>query len=167
MPTSVIIASDRRRRAEAALTVQYAAPRAGLPAPRSIARWVAAALARPATLTVRFVGRAEGRALNRLYRRKDYATNVLTFVYADAPLAGDNVLCAPVVATEARRDRKTPAAHYAHLVMHGVLHLQGWDHERTRDAAAMEARETTLLAALGYADPYRPIADAGRAARFP
>ncbi len=144
--------------------MQYAAPRAGLPARRSIARWVEAALERPATLTVRFVGRAEGRALNRLYRRKDYATNVLTFVYHDAPLAGDIVLCAPVVAGEARRDGRTLAAHYAHLVVHGVLHLQGWDHERARDAAAMERHETALLAVLGYADPYRPIADVRRAA---
>jgi probable rRNA maturation factor len=150
--------------AEAALTVQYAAPRLGLPARRSIARWVDAALERPATLTVRFVGRVEGRALNRLYRGKDYATNVLTFTYADAPLAGDIVLCAPVVAAEARRDRKPLAAHYAHLVVHGTLHLQGYDHERARDAAAMERHETALLAALGYADPYRPITDERRAA---
>jgi probable rRNA maturation factor len=140
------------------LTVQYAAPRAGLPGRRSIERWLAAALERTATVTVRFVGRREGRALNRLYRRRDYATNVLTFVYDAAPLAGDIVLCAPVVAAEARRDRKPLAAHYAHLVIHGALHLQGYDHERTRDAAAMEARETALLAALGIADPYRAAA---------
>jgi probable rRNA maturation factor len=142
-----------------ALAVQYAAPRAGLPARVSIARWVAAALDRPARLTVRFVGRREGRALNRTYRRRDYATNVLTFVYDDAvyddaPLHGDIVLCAPVVAAEARRAGKPLAAHYAHLVVHGVLHLQGYDHERARDAAAMERREAAVLAALGHPDPY-------------
>jgi probable rRNA maturation factor len=139
--------------------VQYAAPRAGLPARASIARWVAAALERPARLTVRFVGRREGRALNRTYRRRDYATNVLTFVYEDAvhddvPLSGDIVLCAPVVAAEARRAGKPLAAHYAHLVVHGVLHLQGYDHERSRDAAAMERREAVVLATLGHSDPY-------------
>jgi probable rRNA maturation factor len=134
--------------------VQYAAPRAGLPARASIARWAAAALERPARLTVRFVGRREGRALNRTYRRRDYATNVLTFVYDDAPLSGDIVLCAPVVAAEARQAGRALAAHYAHLVVHGVLHLQGYDHERSRDAAAMERREAEVLAALGLPDPY-------------
>jgi probable rRNA maturation factor len=134
--------------------VQYAAPRAGLPARASIARWAAAALERPARLTVRFVGRREGRALNRTYRRRDYATNVLTFVYDDAPLSGDIVLCAPVVAAEARQAGRALAAHYAHLVVHGVLHLQGYDHERSRDAAAMEWREAEVLAALGLPDPY-------------
>jgi len=150
------------------LAVQYAAPRAGLPARASIVRWVEAALERRAALTVRFVGRSEGRALNRLYRRRDYATNVLTFSYADQavhedraavrpdrPLAGDIVLCAPVIAVEARRQRKPLRAHYAHLVIHGVLHLQGHDHQRPAPAAAMERRETALLAALGFPDPYR------------
>jgi probable rRNA maturation factor len=103
---------------------------------------------------VRFVGRREGRALNRTYRRRDYATNVLTFVYDDAPLYGDIVLCAPVVAAEARQAGRALAAHYAHLVVHGVLHLQGYDHERSRDAAAMEWREAEVLAALGLPDPY-------------
>jgi probable rRNA maturation factor len=140
----------------AVLTVQYAAPRSGLPRRASIERWVAAALDRPATLTVRFVGGREGRALNRLYRRRDYATNVLTFVYDDEPLRGDVVLCTPVVAAEARREGKPLRAHYAHLVIHGTLHLQGLDHVRARDAAAMEARETALLAVLGIADPYAP-----------
>jgi probable rRNA maturation factor len=149
--------SDRVRArggARTALAVQYAAPRAGLPARASIARWAAAALERPARLTVRFVGRREGRALNRTYRRRDYATNVLTFVYDDAPLYGDIVLCAPVVAAEARQAGRALAAHYAHLVVHGVLHLQGYDHERSRDAAAMERREAEVLAALGLPDPY-------------
>ena len=151
-----------RRATRAALAVQYAVARTGLPARRSIERWVGAALERPAAITVRFVGRREGRALNRQYRGRDYATNVLTFVYQDAnggrgALAGDLVLCAPVVAEEARAQGKSPRAHYAHLVMHGVLHLQGWDHERPRDADAMERRETALLASLGYADPYCAI----------
>jgi probable rRNA maturation factor len=147
-----------------ALAVQYAAPRAGLPARASIARWVGAALERPARITVRFVGRREGRALNRTYRRRDCATNVLTFVYddagyadavyADPPLYGDIVLCAPVVAAEARRAGKPLAAHYAHLVVHGVLHLQGYDHERSRAAAAMARREAEVLGALGHPDPH-------------
>jgi probable rRNA maturation factor len=152
----------RRGAPGASLAVQYAVPRAGLPARRSIERWVGAALERPAAVTVRFVGRREGRALNRQYRGRDYATNVLTFVYQDAldrkaAVSGDLVLCAPVVADEARAQGKALRAHYAHLVMHGVLHLQGYDHERSRDAALMERRETSLLASLGYEDPYRPI----------
>lgn len=142
-------------RPRGALAVQYAVPRAGLPARASIARWVEAALERPAALTVRFVGRREGRALNRAYRRRDYATNVLTFVYDREPLAGDVVLCAPVIAAEARRGRRPVRAHCAHLVVHGVLHLQGYDHETPRDAAAMERREAALLAGLGFADPHR------------
>jgi probable rRNA maturation factor len=154
--------ADGRRTPRAALAVQYATPRSGLPARRSIERWVGAALERRAAVTIRFVGRREGRALNRQFRGRDYATNVLTFVYRDAgdrdaALAGDVVLCAPVVAEEARAQHKPLRAHYAHLVMHGVLHLQGYDHERPREAAAMERRETALLAALGYADPYRAI----------
>ncbi len=96
----------------------------------------------------------EGRELNRRYRKHDYATNVLTFVYDDAAsLAGDIVLCAPVVRREARAQGKTLTAHYAHLVIHGMLHLQGYDHERNSDAARMEARETELLVRLGYRDP--------------
>jgi len=97
----------------------------------------------------------EGRALNRRYRGRDYATNVLTFVYDDAvSLTGDIVLCAPVIAKEAREQHKTLRAHYAHLVIHGMLHLQGYDHERDADAARMEAREIALLRDLGFANPY-------------
>jgi probable rRNA maturation factor len=149
-----------RARSALELAVQYAAPRAGLPHRRSLERWALAALQRPAVISVRFVTRTEGRALNRAYRRKDYATNVLTFVYAPETdrgrngLAGDIVLCAPVVASEARAQGKTLGAHYAHLVVHGVLHLQGFDHARARDARHMEAREKQILARLGYADPY-------------
>jgi probable rRNA maturation factor len=136
------------------LAVQYAVPRAGLPARASVERWVRAALRDAATLTVRFVGGAEGRALNRRFRARDYATNVLTFVYQDAPLSGDIVLCASVVAREARLQGKPLAAHYAHLVVHGVLHLQGLDHMSGREAAIMERREREILAVLGVPDPY-------------
>ena len=114
-----------------------------------------AALERDARITLRFVDRREGRALNRRYRDRDHATNVLTFVYdGGVSLAGDIVLCAPVVAYEARIQHKRLTAHYAHLVIHGMLHLQGYDHERDDDAVRMEAREITLLRALGYGNPY-------------
>jgi probable rRNA maturation factor len=139
------------------LAVQYAAPRAGLPARGSIARWLSAALARGARITVRFVGAAEGRRLNRDFRGRDYPTNVLTFVYRTArgsALEGDIVLCAPVIAREARAQGMTRRARYAHLAVHGALHLQGYDHERGRDAARMEARERAILARLGFGDPY-------------
>jgi probable rRNA maturation factor len=118
-------------------------------------RWAFAALERNASVTLRFVGGRESRALNARYRGRDRATNVLTFVYDDGvSLAGDIVLCTPVVAKEARAQRKTQRAHYAHLVIHGMLHLQGYDHERDDDAARMEAREITLLRELGFANPY-------------
>jgi probable rRNA maturation factor len=108
-----------------------------------------------ATVTVRFVDAIEGRALNAEFRGKDYATNVLTFVYDDEnPRAGDVVLCAPVVRREAAAQGKPLADHHAHLVVHGMLHLQGFDHERHADAAVMEARETAILATLGLPDPY-------------
>ena len=105
---------------------------------------------------VRIVDEEEGRALNRDYRHKDYATNVLTFDYGDEePLSADLVLCAPVVAREAREQGRTLQAHYAHLIVHGSLHAQGWDHETSAaDATAMEARETQVLARLGFDDPY-------------
>jgi len=120
-----------------------------------VQRWLRAALQAPAEITVRIVDEAEGRALNHGYRRRDYATNVLTFDYQREPVVvADLVLCAPVVAREAREQRKTLEAHYAHLLVHGALHAQGWDHERVADARHMESHETALLAALGYADPY-------------
>jgi len=139
------------------LAVQYAAPRRRLPARSSIASWVRAVLAgRPARVTVRLVGAAEGRRLNREFRRRDRATNVLSFAYDadDGRLAGDIVLCAPVVAREARDQAKPLRAHYAHLTVHGVLHLRGYDHERKRDASRMEAEERRILAGLGFPDPY-------------
>jgi probable rRNA maturation factor len=121
-----------------------------------VARWIRAALDAPAQITVRVVGEDEGLALNRAFRAADHATNVLTFDYQREPLiVADLVLCAPVVAREARAQRKTLQAHYAHLIVHGTLHAQGWDHQRARDANRMESRETELLAALGHADPYR------------
>jgi probable rRNA maturation factor len=137
--------------------VQNVARTRTLPPAARLRRWVRAALpaAGNAALTLRVVGRAEGRALNRRYRGRDYATNVLSFPYATAPrLAGDLVLCAPVIAAEARAQGKSFAAHLAHLVVHGTLHLQGQDHLRRADAERMEARERRILARLGFADPY-------------
>jgi probable rRNA maturation factor len=130
--------------------------RAALPRHR-VARWIRHALARDAEITVRIVDAEEGQALNRDYRGKDYATNVLTFDYTREPVvSADLVLCAPVVAREARENRKTLQAHYAHLLVHGALHAQGWDHETgAADAQAMEAREVEILAGLGFKNPYR------------
>ncbi len=121
-----------------------------------VARWIRHALAADAEITVRIVGLEEGRALNRDYRQKDYATNVLTFDYTREPLvAADLVLCAPVVEQEAREQGKTLQAHYAHLLVHGTLHAQGWDHETSRaDAEEMEAYEIQILARLNLPNPY-------------
>ncbi len=145
----------RRTAPALSLSVQYASNAPELPTRAQVRRWVRAALLAAATVTVRFVDAIEGRALNAEYRGKDYATNVLTFVYDDdEPRAGDIVLCAPVVRKEADAQGKTLLAHYAHLVVHGMLHLQGFDHERPADAAVMEARETAILARLSLPDPY-------------
>jgi probable rRNA maturation factor len=139
------------------INVQCATRARNVPAPALIRRWARAALAVDARVTIRIVDRAEGRLLNRSYRRKGDATNVLTFIMRDTPpLEGDLALCAPVVTREARHQRKPVAAHYAHMIMHGLLHLQGYDHQNARDAAAMERRERTLLARFGYPDPYSP-----------
>jgi probable rRNA maturation factor len=117
--------------------------------------WVRAALLTDVQVTLRLVGGREGRKLNRDFRGKDYATNVLTFAYPDVePLSGDIVLCAPVIAKEARKQRKPVEAHYAHLVVHGMLHLQGYDHENNDDARIMETLEAEIVMKLGYADPY-------------
>ena len=142
------------------LSVQTGAVFDDLPHPTTLRRWARATLARDARVTLRFVGAREARALNARYRRRDYPTNVLTFVYDDVePLAGDLVLCVPVVRREAREQGKSFRAHCAHLVIHGMLHLQGFDHERAADARRMEAREARVLARLGYPDPYRaPLA---------
>lgn len=123
----------------------------------TLKRWVGAALFADAELTLRFVDAEEGRTLNRSYRGKDYSTNVLTFAYAeseDDPVSGDIILCCPVVEREAAEQGKPLEAHYAHLIVHGVLHAQGYDHEEDDEAAEMEAIETEMLAALGYPDPY-------------
>lgn len=138
------------------LSLQFAdaSHRAQLPR-HKVARWIRAALEAPAQITVRIVDADEGRALNRDYRRKDYATNVLTFDYEAEPVVvADLILCAPVVEQEAREQRRPLEAHYAHLLVHGALHAQGWDHEDEAEARQMEARETELLRALGYPDPY-------------
>jgi probable rRNA maturation factor len=129
--------------------------RAALPR-HAVARWIRHALEREAEITVRIVGAEEGRALNHGYRQRDYATNVLTFDYTRVPVVtADLVLCAPVVAKEARENRKTLQAHYTHLLVHGTLHAQGWDHETSEaDADAMEAREIEILAGLGLKSPY-------------
>ena len=132
-----------------------AAHRAALPRHR-VARWIRHALQADGEITVRIVDALEGKVLNRDYRHKDYATNVLTFDYAQEPVVcADLVLCAPVVAREAQENGKTLEAHYAHLLVHGALHAQGWDHETSaEDADEMEAFETDIMRKLGYDDPY-------------
>lgn len=143
------------------LSVQFAAPawreHKALLTRAKLVRWVKAALFADASLALRFVDADEGRLLNRTYRGKDYATNVLTFAYAEAdddPVSGDIVLCCPVVEREAAEQHKSLEAHYAHLVVHGVLHAQGYDHETAAEAAEMEAIEIERLAALGFTNPY-------------
>jgi probable rRNA maturation factor len=144
------------------VSVSYGVPRAGVPAPVSFRKWAAAAVEGrilKADLAIRVVDTKEARSLNRHYRGKDYATNVLSFPAdlpegVQLPLLGDLVICAPVVAREAKEQDKPLAAHYAHLTIHGVLHLLGLDHEDEREAEAMELIERELLAGLGYADPY-------------
>ncbi len=130
--------------------------RAALPR-HTVTRCIRHALDADAEITVRIVDAEEGQALNRDFRGKDYATNVLTFDYATEPVVmADVVLCAPVVAREAKEQKKTLAAHYAHRLVHGTLHAQGWDHETSEeDAEAMEAREVEILAGLGLKNPYR------------
>jgi probable rRNA maturation factor len=144
------------------VSVTYGLPRAGLPAATSFRRWAAAAAQgriKRADLAIRLVDAKEGRALNRHYRGKDYATNVLSFPVelpegVKLPLLGDLVICAPVVAKEALEQGKPLNAHYAHLTIHGVLHLLGLDHEDEREAEAMEQIEREILATLGLPDPY-------------
>lgn len=155
------------------IAVQYALPRKGLPAATALRRAVRAAIAasarpkgrgatkrmRSTELCLRLVGRAEARRLNLEYRDRDYATNVLSFpsgLGARVAAIGDVVICAPVIAAEARAQHKRPAAHWAHMVVHGTLHLLGHDHARTADAQRMERLERRVLAGLGHPDPYAP-----------
>jgi probable rRNA maturation factor len=156
--------SMQRARPKLSLSVQRAlrvTEREHAPRAPELRRWARAALRdRDVEVAVRLVGEDEGRALNHDYRGRDYATNVLTFVYGDEadvegmPLYGDIVLCVPVVLREAAEQGKLPRAHFAHLMVHGMLHLQGFDHETASDAERMEALETRLLAGLGIGDPY-------------
>ncbi len=142
------------------LSVQYAVKAGGVPPRPQFRRWAQAALEGDAEITLRLVGEEEGRTLNRDYRGKDYATNVLTFVYDDLPhAAGDIVICPAVVAREAQEQDKALDAHYAHLTVHGVLHLQGYDHEDDAEAEEMERCERQIVTKLGYPDPYRAMSD--------
>jgi len=153
MPTNSTSATGKK--ADIRVTVQYAVPRGGLPAATRFRAWASAALEQPAEVTLRIVDENEGRSLNHRYRGRDHATNVLTFADPEAePLSGDIALCAPVVAREACAQSIALDAHYAHLTVHGLLHLQGYDHENERDAEVMETRESRIVQALGYADPY-------------
>ncbi len=157
MPTSGTAKRKPSRTPELALTVQYGIRSAQLPSRAKFRKWARSALRKSARVTLRIVGAREARLLNHHYRGRDYATNVLTFVYSDRrPLAGDIAICAPVVAREARARGISTEAHYAHLVVHGVLHLQGHDHENKHDARRMERIETRILGQLGFADPYQP-----------
>lgn len=124
------------------------------PSRPEVRKWVRAACAQGGAVTVRFVGPEEARDLNRGFRGRDYATNVLSFAYGDNPLSGDLVVCVPVVEAEAREQGKSPQAHFAHMIVHGMLHLQGYDHETDADANVMEDREREILSVLGYPDPY-------------
>jgi len=159
------------RRSSLDAIVQLATARRGVPHARSLRLWATAALLdcgyslppSAYSLTLRIVGNAESRALNRRWRRKDKPTNVLSFPYSSptayslqsvAPPFGDLVLCAPVIAREAREQGKTLSAHWAHMVVHGVLHLLGYDHAKFREAQRMEALEVAILASFGYQDPY-------------
>lgn len=140
------------------LDIQFAVKKSARPRRAEIRRWAKAALQADALVALRVVDEAEARTLNRDYRGKNYATNVLTFAYgaaADgAPLAGDIVICAPVVAREAKEQGITLEAHYAHLTVHGMLHLQGYDHETDAEAVTMESIESFIMQRLGYVDPY-------------
>ena len=137
------------------IVVQRAVPAAGIPTASSLRDFARAALpARHGELTIRIVGEAESRTLNRDYRGKDKPTNVLSFA-GEGEVLGDLVICAPVVAREASEQNKTRRAHWAHMVVHGCLHLRGYDHERDSDAQRMEARETRILRSLGFDDPYQ------------
>ncbi|MFN4264712.1 MAG: rRNA maturation RNase YbeY [Aquabacterium sp.] len=141
---------------ELSLSLQFADKRHRDQLPRhKVIRWIKAALESDAEITVRMVDAEEGQALNRDYRQKDYATNVLTFDYAQEPVVmADLVICAPVIEQEAKEQKKDLLAHYAHMLVHGTLHAQGWDHIEEDEAQAMEQREREIMAELGFPDPY-------------
>ena len=137
------------------LAVQYASDYTTLPLRAQVRRWAKAAAENAVQVTIRFVDAEEGQTLNRDFRNKDYATNVLSFAYEQKPVVGDLVLCVPVVLSEAREQHKPVADHFAHMIVHGMLHLQGYDHETgKREAMRMEAKERKILARFGIADPY-------------
>ncbi len=140
------------------LNCQFAV-KGDMPGRADFRHWAKAALRTNVTATLRLVDEVEGCSLNRDYREKDHATNVLTFAYGameeNGPLCGDIVLCTPVVVREAAAQGKDPAAHYAHLTVHGMLHLQGYDHEAPEDAVTMEAVESFIMQRLGFPDPYQ------------
>lgn len=141
-----------------ALALQGHSRFAGLPARPTIARWIGAALQFDAGLTLRFVDAREGRRLNRQFRARDYATDVLTFTYGHAPtVTADIVICVPVVRRAARERGLPLRAHLAHLIVHGTLHAQGYDHDRVAAARKMEACEIRILEGLGIENPYQPI----------
>jgi len=156
---------NRTKTHKLSLAVQYASESNLVPSRAQLRRWVSAALRQDATITIRIVDEPEGRKLNSKYRGKDYATNVLTFVYDDCMaqklsrnsvmLCGDVAICAPVVEREATAQHRELLAHYAHLTVHAVLHLQGYDHMDEKHAAAMESLETALMIKLRYPDPYQ------------
>jgi len=151
MPTKPQKSSSKKL----SLTVQYASEAKNLPTRAQFRRWFSAAMQGDMSLTLRIVDADEGRELNKNYRAKDYATNVLTFVYDDNPVSGDVVVCAPVVAREAAEQGKDLFAHYAHMSIHAALHLQGYDHEIEAEAEAMEALETAMMLKLRLANPYQ------------
>lgn len=137
------------------ITIQYESQRTALPTKKQFQKWVKMAINVDTEVTIRIVDADEGRELNSMYRGKDYATNVLTFPLSEEPhLMGDIIICAPVVEAEAQSQNKPLEAHYAHLTVHGVLHLHGYDHETEAQAELMEGIETAIVTKLGYASPY-------------
>ena len=166
MPTKDTRTPHRRNDARPRVRVQCATRVRGVPGAARLRVWARAACPPAAEITLRIVGTREAERLNAAYRRRHSATNVLSFSYENGSvLRGDIVLCHPVVLREARAQGKTTAAHYAHLVIHGVLHLRGFAHARRADAARMETLERRILRRLGFADPYVLPADGPREAR--
>ncbi|WP_019897488.1 rRNA maturation RNase YbeY [Methylotenera mobilis] len=138
-----------------AATIQYASEASNLPTASQFRKWAKAALRVDTEVTIRIVDAEEGKLLNNTYRGKDYATNVLTFPLTEDPhLMGDIIICAPVVEAEAKAQQKSLDAHFAHLTVHGILHLHGYDHETDPQAELMEGLETAIVTKLGYASPY-------------